>query len=603
MAVLHAIKVTTSDVIDELKRAAVQWHLPLDGIDFDLLSYRTYYRGSIDEEWCLLQASRLDEITTEKEIRSSTFFIRQEYHILIRPYQANPHFDLRFSIATDKQKTKGIAVIDPSSTIPLKKGVQEWIKKAIYRKKLRAGFMIGITDGNLDKEINRMLLKMQKEGGLDLLYRLPIAEFYPPVLPVDDTVLLHYKKIQRDNNLIDGVQPNDLILEYVFATRGSDGRSCTGDHIHVDEPRIRYANAVVIDPESIRAEEDEHSIRYYAIQSGYVERKNGIFTIGHELRLEEASFKKTGSIEAGSEKDIHIKIQHKDQYKDAIGSGVNIDVQTLDVNGTIGSNTKIQARDVNIGAQTHKKSHIEAEENASVHLHRGHLKAKEATIEILEAGRVEAETVTVQKMSGGEIIANRVFIDTLYSNAKITALESIEIKTILGDGNDLSINPYAIASYQEQITELDTEVKTKTLQLQQKSKEFILRELAWKDKSSRMAHLQERVENALRENRPPLKADTIHLQQYQREAAELENQKTTLHAHEESLHEAQRTLEKLYDADLHACITYHGEYNGLTRIHFIDPKTHHVHALTPKGKITHIRLQKKGDEKKFVFES
>ena len=183
------------------------------------------------------------------------------------------------------------------------------------------------------------------------------------------------------------------------------------------------------------------SIRFYATQSGYVKRQNGIFSISHELRLKGASFKDTGSIETGSDKEIHVKINHEDDSKDAVGSGVNIDVQTLDVKGTIGSNTKIQACDVTIGAQTHKRSQIEVQENATIHLHRGDLKAKNATIEILEAGKIEAQTVRITKMMGGEIIADHVIIDTLYSNANITALKSITIQSIVGDGNNLIINP------------------------------------------------------------------------------------------------------------------------------------------------------------------
>ncbi|MDQ1297472.1 MAG: hypothetical protein QG558_10, partial [Campylobacterota bacterium] len=57
----------------------------------------------------------------------------------------------------------------------------------------------------------------------------------------------------------------------------------------------------------------------------------------------------------------------------------------------------------------------------------------------------------------------------------------------------------------------------------------------------------------------------------------------------------------LYDADLHAVVTYHKEYDGHTRIQFIDPKTKKIHAVSPHGKITHIRLRKEGDEKKFFL--
>ncbi|MDP1784424.1 MAG: FapA family protein, partial [Sulfuricurvum sp.] len=344
---MHAIKITTPNILDELTKTAHLWRLPLDAIDFDLLSYQTQYRGTIDEDWRTLEATKLEEITTEVEIRSATLLIRQEYHILIRPLKPHPHFDLRFKIASDKYKSKAIAIVDPSSKIPLKKGLQEYLKETIYRKKLRSGFMIGITQATLDQEINQMLLKIQKEGKLKAPYRLSIAHFFPPTPPSNDNVLLHYKKSQRDNNLVDGVRSDDLILEYIFAVSGRDGRSCSGEHISVGEPLIRYENAITIDPESIRSEEDHLSIRFYATQSGYVERKSGIFTISHDLHLKSADFKRTGSIEAGLDQEIHIKIgDSHHHHDDSVGMGVNIDVQKLDVKGTVGSHTKIKACDV-----------------------------------------------------------------------------------------------------------------------------------------------------------------------------------------------------------------------------------------------------------------
>ncbi len=600
---MNPIKITTSAILDELKKIAQQWRITLDAIDFDLLSYQTQYKGIVDEDWQALEGNNLEEVTTEVEIRSKIFLVRQEYQINVRPATPHPHFDLCFSMASDKYKSRVIAIIDPSSKLPLKKGLQEYLRETIYRKKLRSGFMIGITDGSLDKEINAMLLKIQKEGPLSAPYRLPIAYFFPPVLSSNDNIILHYKKIQRENNLVDGVAVDDLIFEYIFAINGIDGRSCTGEHIHVGEPLIRYQNAIGIDPETIRAEEDHHSIRFFATKSGYIERKNGIFTVSQELHLKSASFKGTGSLEAGSEKEINIKIGAGEDGDDAVGAGVNIDVQTLDVKGTVGSNTKIQACEVTIGAQTHKKSLIEVQENATIHLHRGNLKAKNATIEILEAGTIEAQTVYVKNMSGGEIIAERVIIDTLYSNAKITALESIEIKTIAGNGNELIINPRAIASYLDQITVLENELANKQFELQQKGKEYLQKELSLKEQHIRIKLTQENINKAIRENRDPLKADKVRVMQYKHALSELNNEEIMIKAHEEAIHAFERKLDKLYDADLHAVITHQQAYDGHTRIRFIDPKTHQVYAVSPKGKITHIKLHKEGDEKKFFFES
>jgi len=327
---VQAFKITTSSVSAALTQAAQAAGIPVEKIGFDLLSYHTYYRGTVDEEWRTLEASRLEDVTTEVEIRASPFEVRQEYQIIIHPFQPHPHFDLRLSLASDKNKTKAIVIIDPSSLLPLKKGIQDYIKKEIRSKKLRAGLLIGITESDLDSQINQLLLKIQKEGRLQEPYRMGVTRFFPPIQPINDTVILHYKTKAHENNLIEGVLPDDLILEYIFAVNGRNGRSCTGEFLHVGEPLIRYANAITVDYETIRAEEDALSIRFYSKQSGYVQRINGIFSIAHELRLKHASFKDTGSIETGSDKDIHVKINREDLTKDAVGSGVNIDVQTLD---------------------------------------------------------------------------------------------------------------------------------------------------------------------------------------------------------------------------------------------------------------------------------
>ena len=600
---MNTIKISTFNIPSELKKIAQQESLPLDAIDFNLLSYQTQYKGIVDEEWKAIESDNLKEVATEIEIRSKIFLLRQEHFIEVYPTTQHPHFDLRFNLAFNKYRTKIVAIINPDSKIPLKKGIQEYLKETIDRKKLRSGCMIGITDGNLKKEINAMLLKIQKEGPLKEPYRLPIGTFYSPTTPTNDNVILHYKKIQRENNIVDGVAVDDLIFEYIFAVNGIDGRSCTGEHIHVPEPLIRYQHTIGIDSQTIRAEEDHHSIRFYATKSGFVERKNGLFSISQELHLKSASFKSTGSLEAGSEKEINIKIGAGEEGDDAVGSGININVQTLDVKGTIGSNTKIQACELTIGAQTHKSSLIEVQENATIHLHRGNLKAKNATIDILEAGVVEAQTVYVKSMSGGEIIAERVIIDVLYSNGKITALESIEVKSIVGNGNELIINPRVISSYYEQISILESDIANKQFELQKKGKEYLQKEVALQEQHVRIKHSIENVQKAVQENRLPNKADKVRVMQYKHSVETLKNDEIIIKAHEEVMHVLKHKLDLLYEADLHAVVTHRKEYNGHTRISFVDPKTGKIHAISPNGNVTHIRLHKEGDEKKFFFES
>jgi hypothetical protein len=595
--------VVSENVIQDLKRTAIAQRIPSEDLDFDLLSYETYFKETTDEEWQQLRENDLLSQTTEIEVRSPHFELRQEYQIHIRLEKPHPYLDLHFSIATDKTKSKVIAIIDPSSKIPLKKGVQEWIREAIIRKMLRHGLLIGLYDQELDREITRLIIKIQKEGPLKFLYRLPIGEFFLPTPPVNDKVILHYKEANKTNSLIEGVHPGDLILEYLLPKFGRDGRACSGEHIAVPDPSTKFANYIVIDPQTVRSEQDEESIRFFATVSGFVERKNGIIFISQELQIESASLKKTGSIETGLDKDVSLKINKKVSDEDAVGMGVNIDVLKLDVSGTVGSNSSIQACEVNIGSQTHKKSQINVTENATIHLHRGNLKAKEAHINILEAGKVEADVIHIQKMAGGEVIAREVHIDTLYSNARVTALESITIQNIEGDGNDLIIDPHAIESYHDKMIELEVGIRDKTSRIQTESKDFLARKLALKEKGNRIKEIQERVQIKQKRGELPLKADLVRLQQYKSEAESLQDFSERLKDLEADIHLMQEKLESLYEADLHAVITHFGVYNGHTRILFIDPKTRKEYTFSPNRQVIKVRLKKEDDEKKFQLGS
>jgi hypothetical protein len=603
MSTFTPVTVISTNVTLDMKKVAIAQRTPIENLDFDLLSYTTSFRESVDEEWQILYEDNLLAQTTEVEVRSPHFQLRQEYQIHIRLSKPHPHMELNFTIATDKTKSKAVAVINPSSKIPLVKGVQGWIKEAIIRKQLRHGLLIGLYDMDLDREINRFLIKLQKEGPLTLSYRLPIGEFFLPILPLNDKIILHYKELNKTNSLIEGVQPDDLILEYLLPKFGRDGRACTGEHIKVPDPLVKFSTYIVIDPETIRSEQDEASIRFFAKVSGFVERKQGIFSISQELQLESASFKKTGSIETGIDKEISLRINSKKDQEDAIGMGVNIDVQKLDVSGTVGGNAKIQACELTIGAQTHKKSQINVTEIANIHLHRGHLKAREANITILEAGKVEADIVRIQKMAGGEVIGREVHIETLYSNATIKALESITIQTIEGEGNNLIIDPHAIESYHQEILDLESMIKENNTLIQNETKTFATRKIALKDQTERIKQIQERVIAKQKRGELPMKADMVRLQQYKSESEALQEQFKTIREAEESLKTLQDKLSTLYEADLHAQIVHQGIYNGHTRIRFIDPKTRQENAITPEGKVLRIRLKKEEEEKKIYFET
>lgn len=594
-------KASTS-IKDDLRFAASDRKLPLEQIDFDLLSYETYYKKGEDQEWHLMSGHNILTQITQEERYSSDFLLSQEYQITIRSFVPHPYLDLHFSVAMSRSKGLVSAIIDPSSSIPLKKGVKEWIKEVINKKMLRLGFMIGMADEELDVHINRLLITIQKSGSLKAPYDLIIAKFFPAIEPVDDAIILHYKKEDKSKSFIEGVEAGGLILEYIFPKQGRNGRGLDGAPIIVSEPTVKYAGVIKIDDATIRSEQDDKSTRYYAIVSGFIKRDQGVFLVANELQLESVSMKKTGSIEAGIDKDIFLAVNQKIFNEDAVGMGVHIDVQKVDIDGIVGENTKIRAEELSIAAQTHRKSDIDVSEVATIQLHRGNLKAKEANIDILEGGRIEADIVHINKMVGGEVIARKVYVDVLYSHARITALESIEINSIEGEGGTLSIDPFSVGAYHEKVEEAQNSIKELEAKLIERSHELRDRQNVFKNKNARIKQFQKRVVDAKQGGLEPMKADVVRLKQYQKEAYELNEAASKIRENEGYLEALRDKLDKLYTADLHGEVICHGSYNGLNRVVFMDPKTRQEYAVLPMGKVRRISLELYGEKKKILQE-
>ena len=603
MADFTPVTKASTNIKEDLRLAASDRKIRADEIDFDLLSYETYYKRFDDTEWHPMNGSNLLAQITAEEIHSSEFLLSQEYQIRIRPFVPHQYLDLRFSVAMSKAKGIVTALIDPASTIPLKKGVQEWIKEAIDHKKLRLGFMIGMADEELRDEIIRLLAKIQKHGPLTQPYPLRIATFFPPVPVVNDAIILHYQKDNKNKSMIEGVQPGDLLIEYILPKAGCSGRGCDGVPIVVPEPIIKYADAIKVDDATIETRKDEKSIRYYARISGFVKRENGVFQVAQVLNLESVSMKKTGSIEPGMDKDISLEVNQEAFSEDAIGMGVHIDVQTVNISGTVGENTQIKAEDLSIGAQTHRKSVIDVTQGANIQLHRGELKAKEANIDVLEGGRVEADVVRVNKMLGGEIVARKVYVDVLYSHGRIVALESIEINRITGEGNSLIINPDAVLAYHEKITKMLDKIQERESALKEDKENLHERQQLFQGKNARIKHFKQRILNAQQSGKEPMKADMVRIHQYKAEASQLSLAASKLSEAEKYLEDLNASLGKLYEADLHGVITHFGVYDGNSRVMFIDPKTHEEYSIFPKGAVAHITLELSGDRKRLRMDS
>ena len=130
MAQFTPLTKVSMNIKNDLLLVASGRKISVEEVDFDLLGYETFYKRLPDKVWHPMYGDNLLAQISQEEMCSSDFLLSQEYTINIRPFVSSQYLDLRFSVSMSKTRGLVTAVISPLSTIPLKKGVKEWIKEA-----------------------------------------------------------------------------------------------------------------------------------------------------------------------------------------------------------------------------------------------------------------------------------------------------------------------------------------------------------------------------------------------------------------------------------------------------------------------------------------
>lgn len=458
----ESIIVDTKEVVKELKAVSSTYKLSLKNIDFHLLETITFFRTNSEEEWEELTEDKREMFETDEFLAHESLEVFQQYKIEIFQVDQKEEDLLlpNITLGSNKSLTSVIATIHKSYDIDTSKFLEKNLTEAINKKKVRAGILVGIREKNMKKEINVAASKMMVDGFLEKDVAIEVMECLKPIQCVDDEVIMHYqKKINKEDEqgrinyarrgYVLPVAEGEIVIEYIKAKVGKDGRNCRGQYIKVREP-VEKNNQPINTTEMITRKEDDDSIKYIATKQGYVKEDKGVFDIQDEMELDAIDFKSTGSIEAGVDSNVTINIKEKDEFKDAIGAGMKVETSILNVEGSVANNAKIKANDVRIGGQTHKTSYIEADK-ANVTVHKGTIVAKEVDIDRLEGGKVTADVVRVKNIIGGSITAREIHVETLMSNAHLVTSELIDIKHTNGSNNKILIDPSQIKGLSEKI--------------------------------------------------------------------------------------------------------------------------------------------------------
>lgn len=437
------------DPYEELLNESKRLGVGVKGLDFTLLGFSTSYTVEDGDKYKTLSEKELVLFNDENIFLNEKLKIRQSYKIKIA--KVSPKKDSissRIKLLRNKDLTKLIAEIDFNG-VAFYPNIAMEVLQEIYKKMIKEKFFLGVRVFNFKKELLDALNRFKNKTLRHNKARILLARGVHSISAETEKLTLSYKnKVHKMTNVLQkvsviGISEGDLILRHTQPGISRKGRSLKLDFI---EPHIPPENKIEFScSENLEAKEVCHIkeracyVEYYAKKNGFVTLTEGKYDIENELNLSSVTFKEFGAVLGGLDKNITVNVKSSSDLEDAVGSGVYIECETLVVNGMVGGNTTLKAKNLKVYGTTSSTSKMYAE-NAYVSTHRGFVEADFVDIDSLENGYIKAKNIAkVKKTLGGNIRASLVWINSLASNNTITFKQITVIEQCSGTNNKFII--------------------------------------------------------------------------------------------------------------------------------------------------------------------
>lgn len=450
----------TSSVYADLKAVAYNNDDSIDNYDFKLLSFSTEYIN-LGATKILEGYAGLKIFDDDKTFLNSKITLTQKYKIEI--FKAQPKKNsLEIVLGANRSLTKIIATIKKNLNARYYGGLEEDIIDEINKKLLKAKVLIGLRCSSMFDGVKTLVNKIRVNGFLNEDFQFVVAVGIEPSDNSGGKAILLYKEkkiVHNEEEKIDysnrgfvcAVKEGDKIIEFVKPKKGSDGKNLKGEYLKAGSADNNTDGSIKIYEDEIAVEEVEDKLIYTAKRSGYIlQDKDGKYGIKDNLELLKVDFKSTGSINAGIDKNVKLNVKENDILRDAIGPNISVEIEEINVEGSIAQNAVIKAIKANIGGQTHSKSAVYAKE-CKIAVHKGYCEGEDIEIDRLESGEVRGKNVKIHKAIGGKVYADSVYIKTLYMNSVFYITKNAYVRSCQGENNKFIINPSNSKAIKDQI--------------------------------------------------------------------------------------------------------------------------------------------------------
>ena len=471
----------TRNVAKELLSLAETNGVSVETLDFNLLDVQTFTGlgdGKKDIEWEETPNDELYELDDATALLNKKFHIKQIYEIEVftKDEKTNNFKDFHIAVGANATRCKVYLSIKAGATLEYFTDFEQELPILINNKKLRAGILINIFDEMLKDVVSKLSAKVKVDQKVDFSQNetILIAQSIEPTPTIDDAIILHYDKKEEvdqhekidysQRGYIRAVSKNELLIEYIKPKKGIAGRDTTGKYLEVKEPLETHIPEFNID-ETIEIVENKKSREYRAKEKGYITFEDNTYAIKTDVEIDAVSFKTTGSILAGVDSEVNMNVKEADTAKDAVGTGMIVEVTEIDIEGNTGPSSVVHAQKASVGGQTHKDSEIRADK-LEINIHKGKAYGKKIHISRLEHGIVDGDIIEISQAIGGDIRGKEVYIEICGSYVKATASRLIDIKKLQGSENIFTIDSLVkkdskqgVKKNEKEISELEFAIK------------------------------------------------------------------------------------------------------------------------------------------------
>lgn len=489
---LKPVDIVTNNVARELLRIAAQNSIPISRIYIEINSVETFYRDA-NANLVEIQDNELNKYSKEDSLRDNTIEFEQQYEIAVKPYYKGYPFEKMITaIEFAENDTLAYFVIKKGSKLSYYDDLYEDFLDYIDEQKLRSNILLFLFDTEYEDTIKQFVdvIKQIKNITFKEDKKILVSQGIDAIESVNSEVFMN---IEENNDI--GVEDSagrvdysnrgfllsctegEQLFEFIKPQQGKHGRTCRGKIIEVEIVNLEAKPTFTIE-DGIEVQDSFDNIKYLSKKSGYLIKKGNQYDISNSIDVDEISFKTTGTINSDLDSEISINVIKDDPLEDAIEEGMHVKVQKLSVKGSIGPNTKIEARDVLINGQTHEECSIKCV-NANISLHRGKVIARKVEVDTLEGGEIIADVAIIKNAVRGNIKAKTIQIETLGSHVTIEASEYIQIQKVRGEENRFILDPSVDSGFnanraddkayfkkiEEELKELLETFKTTTLKL------------------------------------------------------------------------------------------------------------------------------------------